>query len=85
MAENPMKRQRRYVSYLLRLWREGGESPRGGAPVWRASLEGPQHGERLGFRTLPDLFAFLEKEIRSRPGDLECSLEEASQLSDLPD
>jgi hypothetical protein len=85
MAEKPVKQQPRYLSYLLRLWQEGSGSPQGDAPMWRASLERPQHGERLGFATLPDLFAFLEKETGSRSGDPECSLEEASELSGLPD
>jgi hypothetical protein len=65
MPEKPVKQERRYLSYLLRLWREGGGSLQGGAPVWRAFLERPQHGDRLGFATLSDLFAFLEKETGS--------------------
>jgi hypothetical protein len=44
-----------YLSYLLRLWREG----EGGAR-WRASLYDPLSGERLGFGSVEDLFAFLE-------------------------
>jgi hypothetical protein len=31
-----------------------------GRLVWRASLENPHTGERLGFATLERLFAFLE-------------------------
>jgi hypothetical protein len=50
--------QRRYVSYLLRLW----QTQREGALVWRASLESPTTGERQGFACLADLFAFLEQE-----------------------
>ena len=70
MAEKSAKRQRRYLSYLLRLWQEsGGDLPRGNAPrgpaLWRASLERPQGGERLGFASLVDLFAFLESETGS--------------------
>jgi hypothetical protein len=34
----------------------------GEPPLWRASLESPQDGERLGFASLLDLFAFLESE-----------------------
>jgi hypothetical protein len=72
MAEKSAKRQRRYLSYLLRLWQEsGGDLPHGnasrGRPLWRASLERPQDGERLGFASLADLFAFLESETRSGP------------------
>jgi hypothetical protein len=56
-----MTQQRRYLSYLLRLWQESGGSsdPRGNAPVWRASLESPQSDERLGFAGLNELVAFL--------------------------
>lgn len=49
--------QRRYLSYLLRLWQE--RSP----TMWRASLEDPQTGERLGFADVAQLFAFLEAQI----------------------
>jgi SAM-dependent methyltransferase len=46
-----------YQAYLLRLWQEH----RTGQPVWRASLENPHTGERLGFAGLPLLFAHLQK------------------------
>jgi hypothetical protein len=75
MAEKPVKRQRRYLSYLLRLWQESA----GDAPLWRASLERPQGGERLGFRSLEDLFAFLERETRSSSPGFESSDDEESQ------
>ncbi len=44
-----------YLAYLLRLWRS---SPRGN---WRASLENPQTGERLGFGSLDAVFDFLDR------------------------
>lgn len=53
------KEQRQYISYLLRLWQTRSE----GELVWRASLESPHTGERKGFASLVDLFAFLEKEV----------------------
>jgi hypothetical protein len=60
-----MIQKRRYLSYLLRLWPEGG----GERPLWRASLERPQGGGRLGFATLEDLYAYLEGQTGSRsPG-----------------
>ncbi len=46
--------RRDYFSYLLRLWRVGTEKA-----VWRASLESPLTGERIGFASLDALFAFL--------------------------
>jgi hypothetical protein len=51
-------RRRGYVAYLLRLWQVEAEED---AP-WRASVESPQTGERLGFASLDELFAFLENE-----------------------
>jgi hypothetical protein len=42
-------------SYMLHLWRT--EEP--GASNWRASLEVPETGKRLGFASLEQLFAFL--------------------------
>lgn len=45
-----------YLSYLLRLWQSGSRD----SAVWRASLENPMTGERLGFATLKELFIFLE-------------------------
>jgi hypothetical protein len=49
--------QRDYFSYLLRLWRVGTEKA-----VWRASLESPHGGERIGFASLDALFAFLRQQ-----------------------
>mgnify|MGYP003702702521 CR=1 FL=1 len=51
----------RYISYLLRLWQT--ESDEG--LVWRASLENPQSGERLGFISLAELCAYLELQMRT--------------------
>jgi hypothetical protein len=63
-----MNQQRRYLSYLLRLWQESGSNlPQGDPPLWRASLEKPQTGERLGFASLVDLFIYLENETKSGP------------------
>ena len=49
--------QRSSLSYLMRLWKTDSE----GEGVWRASLESPDTGQRKGFATLRDLFAFLEQ------------------------
>jgi len=53
MSANPMQR---YHSYLLRLW----PAAERGRVVWRASLQNPHNGERLGFASLERLFAFLQ-------------------------
>ncbi|MBK8986764.1 MAG: hypothetical protein IPM39_11905 [Chloroflexi bacterium] len=55
------RRKPRYFAYLLRLW----ETEDGGRRVWRASLEFPATGERRGFASLSELFAYLEGEISS--------------------
>jgi hypothetical protein len=44
-----------YLSYLLRLWRQGN----GEMPTWRASLKGVHDGQQVGFANLEDLFHFL--------------------------
>jgi hypothetical protein len=48
--------ERRYVCYMLRLWRTGGgpESP------WRYSLEEVRSGERRGFASLEALCDYLQ-------------------------
>lgn len=44
-------------SYVLRLW----QAERAEQLVWRAALEDVRSGERWGFASLPELFAFLEE------------------------
>ena len=58
-----MNQQRRYLSYLLRLWQESN----GEAPLWRASLESPQSDERRGFAGLDELFAHLQERTGMAP------------------
>lgn len=66
----PLVEQRSYLSYLLRLWRVSCEDETASCasadllhgtrnPAWRASLESPLTGERLGFGSLEDLYGFL--------------------------
>ncbi len=50
--------ERKYRSYLLRLW--CAETP---DQCWRASLEDPHTGERIGFASLEQLFAFLMEQV----------------------
>jgi hypothetical protein len=45
----------RQYSYILRLWRVTGSE----AVNWRASLEIPDTGKRIGFASLEQLFAYL--------------------------
>ena len=48
-----------YRSYLLRIWVEVGD----GVRKWRFSLEDPFTGERKGFASMEDLFAYIQKQI----------------------
>jgi hypothetical protein len=56
-----VKNDRKYLSYLLRLWRveEDGEI------LWRASLEVTQSGERFGFASLENLLEFLKEQTQA--------------------
>jgi hypothetical protein len=81
-----MIQERRYLSYLLRMWQESGGDPSSGdGLLWRASLERPQSAERQTFGSLADLFAFLEAEARSGSSDLEGPGEEGCQPPAIPD
>ncbi len=62
MSETTGTRTKRpdYRSYLLRLWRVSEERP-----VWRASLEDTQTGERTGLASLEALLAFLRQQCMS--------------------
>jgi hypothetical protein len=46
-----------YFSYLLRLWLAGD----GDQTQWRTSLDDPVTGERVGFGSLEEMFAYLKK------------------------
>ncbi len=60
-----MEQQRSdYLAYMLRLWRAGDLPVAGQTPNWRASLENPHTGERIGFGSLAELFTFLQEEIK---------------------
>jgi hypothetical protein len=50
-SDHDHSKQADYVSCLLRLWRESAQKA-----VWRASLEDPHTGERLGFASVDELF-----------------------------
>jgi len=50
--------QRRYISYLLRLWQIESQ----GQLMWRVSLEEARTGERHGFPDLEALIAYLREE-----------------------
>lgn len=56
-AKEPMKdlKSLHRITYLLCLWR----SDEPGNFNWRASLEVPESGKRVGFANLEQLFAYL--------------------------
>ena len=49
-------------SYILRLWRVDQSK----AADWRASLEIPETGKRIGFASLEQLFAYLIEVVESK-------------------
>jgi hypothetical protein len=53
-----------YLSYLLRLWREGPEEP------WRASLEVVPTGEVQRFGELEAMWEFLHKRLQRGDDEL---------------
>jgi hypothetical protein len=58
-----------YHSYLLRLWRVNGGAASSSyrEPVWRASLEHPLSGERVGFASVDDLVEYLRRQTAALP------------------
>jgi hypothetical protein len=60
---------RDYVSYLLRMWQDSSdeEPSRSKEAVWRATLQSPSTGERVGFANLDDLFDFLKGQAGLEP------------------
>jgi hypothetical protein len=62
-----------YQAYLLRLWREGTQTP------WHASLQGTSSEEMYHFATVEALFAFLDGRLKEpnhdaavEPNRLQC-------------
>lgn len=53
------RQQPRYQYFILLLWQEGSNQP------WRISLENPRTSQRIGFTSLADLTAYLEKWMRN--------------------
>jgi hypothetical protein len=70
--------ERRYISYLLRLWQIKSE----GKLIWRVSLENPLTHKRQGFASLEELFNFLEQEIGCLAQD-EMSPLDCSEATDI--
>lgn len=50
--------EKTYRSYLLRLWYVDALDQ-----CWRASLEDPRTGTRIGFASLEELFTFLMEQV----------------------
>ena len=67
MAKNQKDQSERrdYLSYLLRVWRVKVSE----RTTWRASLECPDTGERLGFADLEALCRYLRVETQQEGGD----------------
>ncbi len=50
-----------YISYLLRLWCEG-------PGVWRGMLEDPNTGERIYFKDIDEMLAYLREQVERKNG-----------------
>ena len=51
-----------YIAYLIRLW---SETP----GVWRGMLEDPNSGERIYFKNLEELLAYLRDRVTEKEGN----------------
>lgn len=65
-----------YQAYLLRLWRESDADP------WRAVLEDPHTGERIGFGGVDRLLAYLAQQLSPGPADASPPLPPTDPLPD---
>jgi hypothetical protein len=54
-----------YHAYLLRLWRDGEDSP------WRATLQDPHTDHTYGFSTMQQLYQFLKAQTQSKTENVE--------------
>ena len=61
------EKQRRCLSYLLRLWQIESKEQL----VWRASVEDSRTGERRGFASIAALLAFLREQTDVATDSLE--------------
>ena len=65
------KKRTDYLSYLLRLWRDEDQEHsqvKDQGACWRASLQSPQSGKRIGFLSLEELFDYLRCETEGARG-----------------
>jgi hypothetical protein len=62
-----MPLEKRYVAYLLRLWRVNNAEH----SDWQASLEDPHNGKQTGFADLASLFVYLKDQTQPGPMDEE--------------
>jgi hypothetical protein len=54
-----MPPEKRYIAYMLRLWRVNSTGLLG----WQASLEDPHSGKQIGFADLTSLFSYLKDQM----------------------
>jgi hypothetical protein len=56
-----MTSTKRYLAYMLRLWRMNSAVP----SDWQASLEDPHSGKKIGFANLESLLSYLRDQTSS--------------------
>jgi hypothetical protein len=76
-----MSTHREYRSYLLRLY----QAYSAGRVVWRASLEDPHTGTRLGFSSIRRLHEFLLDQTGDAQNRVDTSLPEGVPFPALQD
>jgi len=63
-----MNGEKRYLSFLLRLWQESAaDQPGTGALLWRASLQSTQSDERQTYAGPEELFTYLREQMGIAP------------------
>lgn len=67
MKRNPSGDTLRYHNFILTIWQEG--EPMTATARWHYSLEFPQTGERIGFRSSADLLAYISEWTAVAPGE----------------
>ena len=70
------ERKKRYFSFMLRMWQADGEAE----TTWRASLESPHTGERIGFASLGELFTFLRQQAGVAPAQTTVEVVESRRI-----
>lgn len=76
MTTDPYGAQLHYKSFLLRLWREGTQSP------WRASLTPIGDGEEKKFATVEAMCRYIQEQAHPGPAANQAGQSECTAMSE---